>query len=114
MVRKGGASDLGVRYIARRSPIAWVPLIDKRSAIAVPELPEVETIRRGLLQRLVGHEIIGVRVRQPYLREKVEVDMLQTYVPGRTVADIERRAKYLLVRLHPQGILVVHLCITGR
>jgi len=80
----------------------------------VPELPEVETIRRGLLQRLVGHEIIGVRVRQPYLREKVEVDTLQTYVLGRTIADIERRAKYLLMQLHPEGILVFHLGMTGR
>ena len=80
----------------------------------MPELPEVETIRRGLLLRLVGHEIIGVRVRQPYLREKVEVDTLQTYVVGRTIADIERRAKYLLMQLRPEGILVFHLGMTGR
>ena len=65
----------------------------------MPELPEVETIRRGLLARLVGHEISGVRVRQPYLREKVEVDILQTCVVGRTIGDIERRAKYLLMQL---------------
>jgi formamidopyrimidine-DNA glycosylase len=80
----------------------------------VPELPEVETIRRGLLQRLVGREILGVRVRQPYLREKVEVETLQTCVVGRTIADIERRAKYLLMQLQPEGILVFHLGMTGR
>jgi formamidopyrimidine-DNA glycosylase len=80
----------------------------------VPELPEVETIRRGLLQRLVGLAIIGVRVRQPYLREKVEVDALQMYVVGRTIIDIERRAKYLLMQLHPEGVLVFHLGMTGR
>jgi formamidopyrimidine-DNA glycosylase len=80
----------------------------------VPELPEVETIRRGLLQRLVGQQIIGIRVRQPYLREKVEVDTLQTHVVGRTIADIERRAKYLLMQLSPEGILVFHLGMTGR
>lgn len=93
---------------------ASLPFADERSVIAVPELPEVETIRRGLLLRLVGHEIIGVRVRQPYLREKVEVDTLQTYVVGRTIADIERRAKYLLMQLRPEGILVFHLGMTGR
>lgn len=80
----------------------------------MPELPEVETIRQGLLRRLVNHEIIGVRVRQPYLREKVEVDMLLTNVVGRSIVDVERRAKYLLMQLHPEGILVFHLGMTGR
>ena len=80
----------------------------------MPELPEVETIRRGLLAHLVGHEITGVRVRQPYLREKVEVDILETRVVGRTIGDIERRAKYLLMQLRPEGILVFHLGMTGR
>jgi formamidopyrimidine-DNA glycosylase len=89
-------------------------LADERSIIAVPELPEVETIRRGLLQRLVGQQITGIRVRQIYLREKVEVDMLQTHVVGSTIADIGRRAKYLLAHLRPEGILVFHLGMTGR
>jgi formamidopyrimidine-DNA glycosylase len=80
-----------------------VPLIDKRSGSVVPELPEVETLRRGLLQRLGGYEITSVQVRQPYLREKVEVDTLQTSVVGRTIADIERRAKYLLMQLRPEA-----------
>jgi formamidopyrimidine-DNA glycosylase len=80
----------------------------------VPELPEVETIRRGLLPRLVGRQIAGVRVRQPYLRETVEVERLQTSVVGRTIADIERRAKYLLLQLQPEGLLVFHLGMTGR
>lgn len=80
----------------------------------MPELPEVETIRRSLLQRLVGLKIIGVRVRQPYLREKVEVDTLQTQVVGRSISDIERRAKYLLMQLWPEGVLVFHLGMTGR
>jgi formamidopyrimidine-DNA glycosylase len=80
----------------------------------VPELPEVETIRRGLLQRLVGHPITAVRVRQAYLREKVEVDTLQMHVVGTTIEGIDRRAKYLIMRLCPQGILVFHLGMTGR
>jgi formamidopyrimidine-DNA glycosylase len=80
----------------------------------VPELPEVETIRRGLVQRLVGRQITGVRVRQVLLREPVEVDTLQTHVVGSTIAGIDRRAKYLLARLGPEGILVFHLGMTGR
>jgi formamidopyrimidine-DNA glycosylase len=80
----------------------------------MPELPEVETIRRGLLQRLVGRQIIGLRVRQAYLREKVEVDTLQTRVVGRSITDVDRRAKYLLIQLGLEGILVFHLGMTGR
>jgi formamidopyrimidine-DNA glycosylase len=80
----------------------------------VPELPEVETIRRGLLQRLVGRQITGVRVRQAILRERVEVEILQTQVVGSTIAGIDRRAKYLLVQLGPESRLVFHLGMTGR
>jgi formamidopyrimidine-DNA glycosylase len=80
----------------------------------VPELPEIETIRRGLMQRIIGCQITAVRVRQAYLREKVEVDTLETHVVGRTIAGIERRAKYLLLQLYPEGILVFHLGMTGR
>jgi formamidopyrimidine-DNA glycosylase len=94
--------------------VSYVSLADQRSVIAVPELPEVETIRRGLLQRLVGRQITALRVRQAVLREKVEVDTLQTYVVGSTIAGIDRRAKYLLARLRPEGILVFHLGMTGR
>jgi formamidopyrimidine-DNA glycosylase len=80
----------------------------------VPELPEVETIRRGLLLRLVGRQITDIRVRQAMLREPVAVDILLTQVVGKAITGIERRAKYLLVRLHPEGILVFHLGMTGR
>jgi formamidopyrimidine-DNA glycosylase len=80
----------------------------------MPELPEVETIRRGLVQRLIGCQITGVRVRQASLREMVEADTLETSVVGRTITGIERRAKYLLLHLQPEGILVFHLGMTGR
>jgi formamidopyrimidine-DNA glycosylase len=87
---------------------------DWRNVIAMPELPEVETIRRGLLQGLVGRQVTAVRVRQASLREKVEVETLQSYVVGHTITGIDRRAKYLLAHLRPEGILVFHLGMTGR
>jgi formamidopyrimidine-DNA glycosylase len=85
-----------------------------RSVAGVPELPEVETIRRGLVQRLVGRQITGVRVRQPQLRALVDVAMLQKHAVGGVIEGIDRRAKYLLVRLRPAGMLVFHLGMTGR
>jgi formamidopyrimidine-DNA glycosylase len=103
-----------VGYIARRAWITVTVTAVKSEWHLMPELPEVETIRRGLVQRLVGCQITGVRVRQAYLREKVEVDTLETSVVGRTIVGIERRAKYLLLQLCPEGILVFHLGMTGR
>jgi formamidopyrimidine-DNA glycosylase len=80
----------------------------------VPELPEVETIRQGLMQRLIGRQITELRVRQPQLREMVDVAGLQAQAVGCTIAAIERRAKYLLLHLQPAGVLVFHLGMTGR
>ena len=80
----------------------------------MPELPEVETIRRGLLRRLIGRQITGIRVRQAMLREPVAVDILLTQAVGKIIAGIDRRAKYLLVRFESEGILVLHLGMTGR
>ena len=65
----------------------------------MPELPEVETIRRGLTERLSGQTITGLRVRQAQLRHLVDVTALQVLAVGRTITRVDRRAKYLLVRL---------------
>ena len=80
----------------------------------MPELPEVETIRRGLTARLVGRPITGVRVRQTQLRYPVDVHALQQQAVGQTIEAIERRAKYLLFRLHGERVLVFHLGMSGR
>ncbi|MBM3227229.1 MAG: bifunctional DNA-formamidopyrimidine glycosylase/DNA-(apurinic or apyrimidinic site) lyase [Candidatus Tectomicrobia bacterium] len=80
----------------------------------MPELPEVETIRRGLAARLPGQTITGVRVRQAQLRHLVDVAALQAQTVGSTIRRIERRAKYLLLHLDPDGVLLLHLGMTGR
>lgn len=80
----------------------------------MPELPEVETIRRGLAVQLIGRSITEVRVRQAQLRHLVDVTALQTQVVGLTITAVERRAKYLLMHLRPDRVLVWHLGMTGR
>lgn len=80
----------------------------------MPELPEVETIRRGLAQQLVGRQITAISVRQPRLRELVDSAALQTQAVGCTIGTIERRAKYILVHLQPDLVLVLHLGMSGR
>lgn len=80
----------------------------------MPELPEVETIRRGLSRQLIGRTIHDVRVRQNQLRHVVDAEALRRHAIGRTVSRVERRAKYLLIHLLPDRVLLFHLGMSGR
>ena len=79
----------------------------------MPELPEVETVRRGLMPRMVGHRIRRLTQRRKDLRVKLP-PRFAARVEGRTVLGIDRRAKYLLFRLDDGQTLVVHLGMSGR
>jgi formamidopyrimidine-DNA glycosylase len=80
----------------------------------MPELPEVETVRRGLGPLIVGRRILGVKVRERRLREAIDPDALAARLSRRRIERVERRAKYLLLRLDGGGALLVHLGMTGR
>ena len=78
----------------------------------MPELPEVETVRRGLAPHLTGQVVTGVVVRQPRLRWPVP-EQLAAQLPGQPIQRVERRAKYLLLRTDA-GTAILHLGMTGR
>ena len=78
----------------------------------MPELPEVETTRRGLLPRVLGRRIRGVVVRNASLRWPVPRD-LPSRLRGEKFLDIRRRGKYLLFDCRT-GHLLVHLGMSGR
>ena len=91
----------------------------------MPELPEVEVTRRGLLPHVVGRRIVQVTVRHRGLRWPVEPE-LEARLTGRVIGRIERRGKYLLLECLPApagggpgpgddapGWLLVHLGMTG-
>lgn len=80
----------------------------------MPELPEVETVRRSLLPHLVGQRIVRVRVYQPKLRWPVHEAALKKSVQNRRILDIRRRAKYLLIDLEEAEVLAIHLGMSGR
>jgi formamidopyrimidine-DNA glycosylase len=80
----------------------------------MPELPEVETVRRSLLPHVVGARIDAVRVADPRLRWPVDVPSLTRAVAGRRILGVRRRAKYLLFDLEAETVLMVHLGMTGR
>jgi formamidopyrimidine-DNA glycosylase len=79
----------------------------------MPELPEVETVRRGLVPRMVGHRIVHLIQRRKDLRVPLP-RQFRSKVEGRTVRAIDRRAKYLLIRLDDGQTLIVHLGMSGR
>jgi formamidopyrimidine-DNA glycosylase len=80
----------------------------------MPELPEVEVLRRTLETHLVGDVVQAVEVRDRRLREPVNVASLRRRLTGRRVLAIDRRAKYLLLHLEGGSTLVVHLGMSGR
>jgi len=77
----------------------------------MPELPEVETTRRGVAPHIRTRTVIELIVRQPKLRWPVPAE-LHEILPGQPVLAVERRAKYLLIRFEP-GTLLVHLGMSG-
>ena len=79
----------------------------------MPELPEVETVRRGLEPILVGNAFARVEQRRPDLRFPLPKDF-GARLSGRKVEALDRRAKYLLARLDDGEVLVMHLGMTGR
>jgi formamidopyrimidine-DNA glycosylase len=79
----------------------------------MPELPEVETVRRGLIPALEGRRLTRVEQRRPDLRFPFPDDFVQR-LTGAVITRLERRAKYLVGRLDRGGLLIMHLGMTGR
>lgn len=77
----------------------------------MPELPEVETTRRGLAPHLEGETIAAVIIRQPRLRWEIPTDLAQI-LPQQTIHRLTRRAKYLLMTCDT-GTLILHLGMSG-
>lgn len=77
----------------------------------MPELPEVETTRRGIAPAVVGKVIARITVREPRLRWPVPAE-LPAAAKGRHVRDLQRRAKYLLFDLD-RGAMILHLGMSG-
>ncbi len=77
----------------------------------MPELPEVETTRRGISPHVCGKRVERLIVRQRQLRWPVPA-ALSRRLPGRRIDDMRRRGKYLLLALD-RGTLIIHLGMSG-
>ncbi|HXF53706.1 MAG TPA: bifunctional DNA-formamidopyrimidine glycosylase/DNA-(apurinic or apyrimidinic site) lyase [Hyphomicrobiaceae bacterium] len=79
----------------------------------MPELPEVETVRRGLSPVMAGVRIAELEQRRPDLRFPLP-ERFASRLSGRTLLRLDRRAKYLLAPLDSREVLIMHLGMTGR
>jgi formamidopyrimidine-DNA glycosylase len=82
-------------------------------ASGMPELPEVETVRRGLAPHLVGKRLVRVTANRPDLRFPLPDGFVQR-LTGARVLDLTRRGKYMLAPLDRDQTLLMHLGMTGR
>ena len=80
----------------------------------MPELPEVETVRRALEQEVLGRRIEQVAARDVMMRRPVDAGRLREALPGRRLTSFRRRGKFLLADLDRGGSLLVHLGMSGR
>tara|TARA_Y100001935_G_scaffold211401_1_gene181670 strand:+ start:1203 stop:2066 length:864 start_codon:yes stop_codon:yes gene_type:complete len=79
----------------------------------MPELPEVETVRRGLAQAMEGRRIEEIEVRRRDLRFPVPADFADR-LRGQTLLSLSRRAKYLVGTFDDDTVLLAHLGMSGR
>jgi formamidopyrimidine-DNA glycosylase len=79
----------------------------------MPELPEVETVRRGLALRLSGRQIVRAELRRPDLRRPFPPDLAER-LDGARIGELTRRGKYILIELDDSGTLLLHLGMSGR
>jgi formamidopyrimidine-DNA glycosylase len=77
----------------------------------VPELPEVETTRRGIEPHVTGARVSEVLVRRRDLRQPVSKDL--SVIEGRRVTAVRRRSKYLLLDIDDASTLLIHLGMSG-
>lgn len=80
----------------------------------MPELPEVEVLRRSLAPHLAGERIERVEVWNKALREPIDPARLRRATRGRQILGLRRRSKFLLIDLEGGATLVVHLGMSGR
>ncbi|HWI55235.1 MAG TPA: DNA-formamidopyrimidine glycosylase [Desulfobacteria bacterium] len=80
----------------------------------MPELPEVETIRRSLQDKIKGKTFTGVEVFLEKMVKGVELKNLDAHLNGKKITRLDRRGKYLIIHLSGGLAMVIHLRMTGQ
>ena len=85
----------------------------QRGEIIMPELPEVETIRRGLQEKIKDKQIKNIAINVAKIVKKPSLEEFITKIKGKKIKKIDRRGKYIIVHLSSEDKLIVHLGMTG-
>lgn len=80
----------------------------------MPELPEVETIKKDLEKQLIGQKIINVQVNDPMVVRGLSQDEFVKRLSGKSISDIQRRGKAIIFNLEPEDFLIIQLVMTGQ
>lgn len=80
----------------------------------MPELPEVEVIRRGLLPKIKGEKIAAITTSPKNLRLPIPRQDLDQWIKSTTIKELYRRGKYLLLLNNKEAVMVIHLGMTGK
>lgn len=80
----------------------------------MPELPEVEVIRQGLIPHVVDREIVAIACSAKKLRMAIPQKELERWLKGGRISAIKRRGKYLIFLLESGAAMIVHLGMTGK
>lgn len=79
----------------------------------MPELPEVEVMCRSIRPHLLGRRVLGVAASDKKLRQPIPLDSLRRELPGKTIVEVGRRAKFLQIQMDSGAMLIIHLGMTG-
>jgi formamidopyrimidine-DNA glycosylase len=79
----------------------------------MPELPEVDTVRRGLALKMSGRRIVSAQLRRADLRRPFPPELAER-LGGAAIGSLGRRGKYILIELGEDGLLLLHLGMSGR
>ncbi|MDJ0624889.1 MAG: bifunctional DNA-formamidopyrimidine glycosylase/DNA-(apurinic or apyrimidinic site) lyase [Candidatus Caenarcaniphilales bacterium] len=79
----------------------------------MPELPEVETVRKGLEKKVIGKKILKVKVNRSKTLENISPENFQKKLSGQRFKSIRRKAKYLFLEMENGLVLIVHLKMSG-
>jgi len=79
----------------------------------MPELPEVETIKRDLTKKIIGQKIVDIKINKPKIIKEPSADLFKKGIIGEKVKEVKRIAKVLIIKFREDKFLVIHLRISG-
>jgi len=79
----------------------------------MPELPEVETIKRDLAKKIINKKIVAIKINKPKVVKEPSLNLFKKRLLGAKIKEVKRRAKLLIFKFKEDKFLIIHLRISG-